>query len=121
MATLKRISLYAMAMFYVVAGANHFLQPEFYLFMMPPYLPWHHMLVFVSGVIEVLLGILLLPVVTRKYAAWGIILLLIAVFPANLYMAQMGGETHGLAPVVVWLRLPFQLLLIAWAYWHTRE
>lgn len=121
MAALKRASLYVMAVFYLVAGVNHFITPGFYLIMMPPYLPWHVPLVYISGVVEILLAVLLIPLLTRTYAAWGIILLLIAVFPANVYMAQMNGVTHGLAPVLVWLRLPFQLVLIAWAYWHTRE
>ena len=77
-----------MGVSYVLAGVLHFATPEFYLQIMPPYLPWHLALVYVSGVAEILLGILVIIPATRIVGAWGIILLLIAIFPANLHAAM---------------------------------
>lgn len=102
------------------AGLNHFLRPQLYVSIMPPYLPWHLSLVYVSGGLEVLLGALLLVPATQTLAAWGLTALLIAVFPANLYMAQ-NAAAFGIAPVLLWLRLPLQVALIAWAYLYTRS
>jgi uncharacterized membrane protein len=120
---LKLALLWAMALFYVVAGVNHFVNPDFYVNIMPPYLPWHAELVFLSGVAEVLLGLAVLVPATRILAAWGIIALLIAVFPANLHVAlndvpMLGSEQR--AGWLNWVRLPFQGLLVAWAWWYTR-
>ncbi len=109
-----------MSAFYVLAGLNHFLNTQFYLNMMPPYLPWHPELVYISGVIEMALGILIIPQATRKFAAWSLILMLIAIFPANIYLAQTNGVTIDAPAIAVWLRLPLQLVLIAWAYWHRK-
>jgi len=117
----KSISLYAMSIFYVLAGANHFRSTDLYLAIMPPFLPYHLELVYLSGAIEIILGLLLLVVKVRKWAAWGIILLIIAIFPANIYHLTSGGAGLGTPIWVLWARLPFQLLFIAWAYWHTRD
>lgn len=120
----RRAGLWAMAAFYVLAGLNHFRDPGFYLPMMPPYLPWHRELVWVSGVAEVGLGLALLVPALRRAAAWGVIALLVAVFPANLHVAladvPLGGRAEGLG-VWNWVRLPFQALLIAWAWAYTRR
>lgn len=83
---LKSITLILMALLYIVAGLLHFIKPKMYLKIMPPYLPAHLPLVYLSGVAEILLGIGLLIPALQVYAAWGVILLLIAVFPANVYM-----------------------------------
>ncbi len=121
---LKRASLWLMAAFYVVAGVNHFRSPEFYLAIMPPYLPWHLELVYLSGVAEIALGLALLVPALRVWAAWGVIALLVAVFPANLHQAlhdvPMAGSTESLG-ALRWVRLPFQAVFIAWAWWHTRD
>jgi uncharacterized membrane protein len=115
--------LWPMGVFYVVAGANHFANTALYLPMMPPYLPYPRELVYLSGLAEVLLGVGVLVPATRRLAAWGIILLLIAIFPANVHIAlhdvPVFGATHGLG-VWNWVRLPFQGVLIAWAWWYTR-
>ncbi len=109
------------ALFFVLAGVNHFIDPAFYLKIMPPYLSWHYELVILSGIAEVVLGIALLIPKLSRIAAWGIIALLIAVFPANLHMA-MHPELYSDIPVVaLWIRLPIQGLLILWAYWYTRS
>ena len=123
MRRVKVISLWLMAAFYVLAGLNHFRAPEFYLPIMPPYLPWHTELVFLSGVAEVMIGVGLAIPRTRGLAAWGAIALLVAVYPANIYMAladvPVGDPPHS-AGVFRWIRLPLQFVLMAWAWWHTR-
>jgi len=116
----KTALLWLMGVAYLFAGANHFLKPEFYLQMMPAYLPWHALLVQVSGVAEMLLGVAVLIPRTRRLAAWGVIALLIAVFPANLNMALHPDAFPDAPAIALYLRLPVQLLLIAWAYWFTR-
>ena len=105
----------------IAAGLNHFRVPEFYANIMPPYLPWHLELVYLSGIGEVVLGALLLVPRYSITAAWGLIALLIAVFPANLHMAVNAERYPHFAPIVLWLRLPFQAVFIAWAYWFTRR
>ena len=75
-----------MAAIYVGAGINHFVNPVFYKNIMPPWLPWHYPLITISGVVEIVLGLLLLHRPIRKWAAWGIIVLLVAVLPANVQM-----------------------------------
>lgn len=118
----KRALLIPMAAFYVIAGLNHFRDPAFYLQIMPPWLPWHLPLVWISGVAEVALGLAVLPRPTRRWAAWGIVALLVAVFPANLHMALNDVPIDGehLPTWALWLRLPLQGLLIAWAFGYTR-
>ena len=119
MQKLKPIIRYLLALFFVLAGANHFINPGFYLKIMPPYLPWHLVLVYLSGFLEIALGILLLIPKFTHIAAWGLIALLIAVFPANIHMAV----NHELFPeyraMTLWLRLPLQFVLMALCYWCT--
>lgn len=108
-----------MAAFYFYSGINHFIKPEKYLAIMPPWLPFGKELVFISGVVEVILSCLLLPKATRRFAAWGIIVLLIAVFPANIQMSvNYYRDNHPLFWVTL-IRLPLQLLLIWWAFSFT--
>jgi len=123
MSWIKTVSLYVMAAFYAFAGFNHFRAPEFYLPIMPPYLPWHEQLVFLSGVAEVIIGVALLIPRTRVLAAWAAIALLVAVLPANIYMAVADvpvGDPPQSAGALRWVRLPLQFVLMAWAWWHTR-
>ena len=108
-----------LALFFVGAGVNHFVRPGFYLRMMPAYLPWHLAIVQISGVAEVVLGLLLLMPDRAAVAAWGLIVLLIAVFPANLQMALHPETFPEFGRTALWLRLPLQGVLIAWAYWFT--
>jgi uncharacterized membrane protein len=116
---IKTSLLVILAFFFVVAGINHFLSAPFYLKMMPPYIPWHPAMVAISGVAEVLLGLLALLPRTRRLAGWGMIALLVAVFPANLYMYQNPTLFPNVQPIVLLIRLPIQGLLIAWAWWVT--
>ena len=106
---------------YVVAGINHFGNPPFYLAIMPPYLPWHGPLVFLSGVAEVLLGALLCVRQTARLAGWGLVAMLLAIVPANLHMALHPGLFPQFPPIALWLRLPVQGLLVAWAYHYARR
>lgn len=108
-----------MGVLFGAAGFNHFYNPEFYLKIMPPYLPWHYALVMISGAAEILLGIGLIVPRTSRYAAWGLVLLLIAVFPANIQMAMHPELFPDLPTSVLYLRLPIQGLLVLWAYWYT--
>ena len=117
---MRTFFLYLMVLLYVGAGINHFVHPEPYTQIMPPWLPYPRELVLLSGVFEVVLGVLLLPPATRPYAAWGVIALLIAVFPANVQMAL---DFHRQGNPHLWvalLRLPLQLPLIGWAWKYTR-
>ena len=116
----RRLARYLFGAGFILAGLNHFLMTAFYVSIVPPYLPWPWALVVISGLAEIGLGALLLFQRWAPPAAWGLIALLIAVFPANLYMA-LRPELYPWAPVAaLWLRLPVQAVLIAWAYWHTR-
>ena len=119
MIQIKTVSKYLLAIFMITAGIMHFANPAFFLKIMPPYLPFHYNLVLVSGVFEFLLGVLLLVPKCSRLAAWGIVALLIAVFPANLYVFQHQ-EILPAPPIVHLLRLPLQGVFILWAYWHTR-
>ena len=120
----KHVLLFVMAALYVAAGFNHLLNPDFYVAMIPPGLPDPEWLNLFSGLAEIVLGVFLLESRTRALAAWGIIALLIAVFPANVYVALENVGVPGGTPgtgnaVLAWARLPFQAVLIAWAWWYT--
>lgn len=117
---IKTISKLVLAIFMIGTGTMHFVNPEFFLKIMPPYLPLHKELVLLSGLCEFLLGVLLLVPAFTRWAAWGIIALLIAVFPANIHLFQHQ-ELMPASPIVHLLRLPLQGIFILWAYWHTRS
>jgi len=121
---MKSVLLVVMAVFYFAAGINHFVNPDLYMPMMPSYLPWHRALIYVSGATEVGFGLAVLMPSLRNAAAWGLILMLIAIFPANLHIAlhdvPLFGRTEGYG-IWNWVRLPFQAVLIAWAWWYTRD
>jgi uncharacterized membrane protein len=114
------LSRYVLALFLVGAGTLHFISPDFYLKIMPPYLPWHPGLVYLSGLIEIALGLFVLVPRLSRVAAWGIIALLIAVFPANIHLYQHQEIMPG-PPLLHLLRLPLQAVFILWAFWHTRS
>ena len=120
MQTLKTVMKYLLAVLFTLAGALHFTNPDYYLKIMPPYLPWHVFLVYLSGFFEVLLGVLLVVPRFSRLAAWGLVALLIAVFPANIHMARHPELFPHMHPAALLLRLPLQAVLVAWAYWHTR-
>ncbi len=106
---------------YILTGSLHFINPDFYLAIMPPYLPYHLKLIYTSGICEIVIGILLIPKATRRVAAWLLIALLIAVFPANIQMTiNYVKESNP----DLWLsiaRLPIQIILIWWAWIYTKK
>ena len=120
MLLMKTISRYLLGLFFIAAGLNHFWHTAFYFAMMPPYLPWHLELVYASGIAEAGLGALVLFKRWQLVAAWGLIALSIAVFPANLHMALHPELFRQFTATGLWLRLPLQAVVIAWAYWYTR-
>lgn len=117
---------YALSALMIVAGLNHFLSPAFYVALMPPFLPAPQFLVYLSGAAEIGLGAALLWPRYSRLAAWGIIALLIAVFPANIYHAVSGGlddpalPAFMAEPLAAWARLPFQAAFVLWAWLFTR-
>lgn len=115
----RQLSRILLGLTFILAGANHFRRPRLYQSIMPAYLPWHRQLVELSGYAEVALGALALMPRTRRMARWGLIALLIAVFPANLHMAVHARRYRSIPRWLLWLRLPFQGALIAWVWWST--
>ena len=105
------------AAFFIVAGVNHFLNPAPYLAMMPPWVPWPEVLDKIAGAAEVAGGIGLLVARFRRAAAWGLLALLVAVFPANLQVALHGWPGSEIAPWILWARLPLQLVFMALVWW----
>jgi uncharacterized membrane protein len=119
----KTVFRWLLTVFMVAAGVNHFLVPDTYAAMVPDVLPWPYGLVYVSGVFEILGGLGLILPKTRKLSAWGLIALLLAVFPANINMAinDIPLGDRDLSAAMLWGRLPLQAVAIAWAYWFTRD
>ena len=117
---IKTVSIVIMSLFYIVAGINHFINPDWFVRIVPPILPFKAALVYVSGVFEIVLGSLLIFPKTRFIAGWGLILLLLAVYPANIYVALSNGKAMNITPMMAWGRLPFQFVFIGLAYWHSR-
>ncbi|GAB3728601.1 DoxX family protein [Hymenobacter agri] len=113
--TLRLFSRYALALLFVGAGVLHFLRPATYLAIMPAQLPQPLLLVYLSGVCEVLGGLGLLWSRSRRLAGWGLLTLLVAVFPANIYMALIHEQLH-IPSWVAWGRLPLQLPLLWWVW-----
>ncbi|HEX9987468.1 MAG TPA: DoxX family membrane protein [Chloroflexia bacterium] len=115
---------WALALLFIVSGVGHFVRSDGYLRLMPPALPFQLELVYLSGVIEAALGVMLLVPRTQRLAAWAYIPTLLAIFPANIYAATTAGTANEAMPGVpvwaAWLRLPLQFVLIVWAYWYTR-
>jgi uncharacterized membrane protein len=124
MSRTKRILMWVMAVAYAGAGFNHLVNPDFYIRIMPPGLPSPEWLNLISGLAEIVLGVFLLEPRTRILAAWGLIALLIAVFPANVYVATANLGIDGAPGTgpggLHYLRFPFQVVFILWAWWYTR-
>lgn len=113
---------YLLVVFFVLGGVNHFLSPEFYLPMMPPYIPAHEFMVALSGATEIIAGIMLAIPKTAKWGAWFIIAHLLIFFTVHIYMIQEASTTFADLPLAfLWIRIPLQFLFIAWAFWFTRE
>ena len=118
---IKILSIYIMGVFYIIVGVKHFQDPGWFVQIIPPILPYKYALVYISGLFEVLLGVLLMIPKSQSIAAKGLIILLICVYPANIYLAQTNGAALGISPLIAWGRLPFQFVFIGLAYWHSKE
>jgi uncharacterized membrane protein len=114
---------WVMTIFMVAAGANHFINPAPYLGMMPQEIPAHLELVYISGVAEIAGGLGLILPATRRLAAWGLVVLFIAIVPANINMAvnELPLDKTSIPSWALWARLPLQLVFIAWAWWIARR
>lgn len=121
-APVKRLAWGLLALFMIMMGVLHFALAAFFVRAMPPWLPWHLELVYLSGVFEIAGGVGLLIPRLRVAAGWGLVALLVAVFPANVHMATSGVQmtAEPMDAWIWWARLPFQALFIAWAWWMTR-
>jgi uncharacterized membrane protein len=117
----KVISVFVMGIFYIIVGIKHFQDPSWFVQIIPPILPHKYELVYISGFFEVLLGVLLMIPRFQSIAAKGLMLLLVCVYPANIYLAQTNGAALGISPSIAWGRLPFQFVFIGLAYWHSKE
>jgi len=120
MRILKFILKVLFAILFISAGILHFVTPDFFVRIVPPILPAPLFIVYLSGIVEIALGILLLVPKFSRFAAFGLIALLIAVFPANIYMAINPQTFSNYNPFMLYLRLPIQFLLIFWAYRLTK-
>ena len=122
---LKCISIYVMSILYIYVGINHFIDTKSFLIIIPPYLQTIGLeLIYLSGLFEIILGILLIIPKYRKIASYGIMLLLIAVYPANIYLAfnEEPQNLMGISSFMAsWVRLPLQFIFIGLAYWHSKD
>ena len=119
----KKVSLWMLIAGYLAAGINHFLNAASYINIIPAYIPYPVVANILSGLLEILLALLLILPKMRHYAAWGIILLLVAFLPVHIDMLikapmQLGSIT--VTPLLAWLRILFQPVLILWAWWYTK-
>jgi uncharacterized membrane protein len=105
---------------FVISGATHFIFPEFYERLVPANFPSPALLIILTGVAEIVLGALLIWPPTARLASWGLIGLLVAMFPVFIHMATHPEQFPQFAPLGLWLRLPLQTLLISLAYWLGR-
>jgi uncharacterized membrane protein len=116
----RRAALILLAVFFVLAGANHFVATAFYLSLMPPFLPAHVTLIYLTGILEILGGLGVLVPVTRRVAGWCLAALMVAFLPVHIHMAAHPESYAQMAPAwALYLRLPLQAGFIAWALWAT--
>ena len=117
---LRKLSLLGISVFFIYFGIDHFINPEFYLSIMPPIFPLHLEAVYLSGLFEILGGVGVLIARTRSIAGWGLLALLIAVYPANIYMALTPEAFPDISLFALYFRLALQFLFFYWAYSITR-
>ncbi len=117
----RKLSLFGLAVFFIYFGIDHFINVEFYLSIMPPAFPLHLEAVYISGLFEILGGVCVLIPSLRRIAGFGLIALLISVYPANIYMAITPEAFPEISIELLYFRLPLQFLFIYWAYSVTRS
>ena len=119
----KPLTIYIMSIMYVFIGIRHFTDPQYFLDIVPPQLPFKLFLVYFTGLIEVVGGVAILAPKTRKAGAYLLILLLVSVFPANiyLYISETPQNLLGITKTDALIRMPFQIPLIILAYWHSKK
>ena len=116
----KNLVLFGLSVFFIYFGIDHFINPDFYLSIMPPSFPLHEEAVYISGFFEIVGGIGVLIPRFRKIAGWGLVALLIAVYPANIYMAISPEAFPDIPIEILYFRLALQFLFFYWAYSVTR-
>lgn len=123
MRIIKNISLSILVLLYLLAGLNHFIHPEGYIRIIPPYIPLPVIANYLAGAFEILLALLMIRPKTRKVASWGLILLLAAFLPVHISMlldAPLQVGALMVTPVIAWIRLLLQPVLMLWAWWHRK-
>ena len=120
---IKLITIYFMSIAYTYVGVRHFIDPDFFLAIMPNYLSMHLFFVYLTGLMEVVFGLLLAFRKTRKFASYGLIILLLMVFPANIHLveSELSQSILEVSKVQTIIRLPFQGLFLILAYWHSKN
>ena len=119
----KILTIFVMGVMYVFIGIKHFTDPQYFLDIVPPQLPFKLFLVYLTGLIEVVGGVAILAPKTRKAGAYLLIFLLVSVFPANiyLYVSETPQSLLGISEADALIRMPFQIPLILLAYWHSKK
>ena len=116
----KKLVLFGLSAFFIYTGIHHFVNPDFYLSIMPPAFPLHAEAVYISGFFEVVGGVCVLIPRLRKIAGWGLVALLVAVYPANIYMAITPEAFPDIHVALLYVRLVFQFVFFYWAFSVTR-
>ena len=119
----KRFTILVMSFMYVFIGIRHFKDPQYFLDIVPPQLPFKLFLVYLTGLIEIVGGAAILSSKSRKVGACLLIFLLVSVFPANiyLYVSETPQNLLGITKTDALIRMPFQIPLILLAYWHSKK
>lgn len=117
----RKIVLLSLAIFFIYFGTDHFINLDFYLSIMPPSFPLHHEAVYISGLFEIIGGVGILIYRFRKIAGWGLFALVIAVYPANIYMAITPSAFPDIPIFILYFRLGLQFIFLYWAYTITRK
>ena len=119
----KFITILVMSLMYIFIGTKHFTDPQYFINITPPQIYYKSFAVYFTGVLEILGGALILNKRTRKFGAYTLIILLIIVFPANiyLYVSEVPQNLMGISKTQALVRMPFQAPLIILAYWHSKE
>tara|TARA_X000000950_G_scaffold197369_1_gene237674 strand:- start:6768 stop:7211 length:444 start_codon:yes stop_codon:yes gene_type:complete len=119
----KLITIYILGFLYIYVGISHFTNFEFFIIIMPEFIPYHLFFIYLTGFLEIIFGLMIFFKSSRFYGAWGIFFLLILVFPANIHLF-MSSQVHEILSITkqdALIRLPFQIPLIILAYWHSKE